>query len=824
MTLTRTAKRSDPAISAPRLRPEWAPPFAGAWAALVFALCTLALGFPALTGGFLVNPRSDQFYAGYPFREFAAASLKTGHGFPLWNPYLFGGLPYVAAMHGDIFYPTFLLRMVMPTDAAMTWSFMIHVFLAGLFTYFFLRAWGVRYISSIIGGVAYLMCGPLAAYVSPGHDGKLYVSALLPLTLFLLIRGIREGKAWVWGTLALVTGLAVLSPHPQLLQYMLLASGAFALYLAFAELETPNGLRLKLERSTAIRRLLYAFGAIVLGAVIGAVQFLPVREYVPFSPRAGGRDYDYATSFSLPIEEIINFYLPEFSGILDRYWGRNTIHLHSDYLGAASLFLAGLGLTSRRRGFRWFWIGTFVVSLLWALGGSTPFYHLVYALVPGSKFFRAPSTMLFMIGFAVAVLAALGTEEVELRPVSTRYAIGWLIAAAVVALLASIGGFSSLAKVIASSWAGDQADDAINANNAAVIIGAWRAFLVVALSALTVWMLDRRRIDRRMAAWAFVLLVALDLFSVEKQYWLFSPRASVLYHSDPALEYVKAQPEPGRVLAMPLVDTYGRRDVMLMYDGPMVDGIRLATGYHGNEIGRYQHLCGGTPDTRCDPRILLSPSFWRHENVRYLYTNADTTAIQQLLGPLNLPPLQKLVGPVIDAAGIPVYLYRLPGENPLAWLAPVFVKAPEDQAAGAVLDPRFDPARVAILDTNSIIPTKQIQALPAPLSIPVRVTHYAPGEIQVELASPPAAGSALIVSENFFPGWSATVDGRGAATDRVEYNLIGVELPTGARRVELHFDDSAYERGKLITLIAILLSLALVAVGLFLPRRSPPAS
>src|SRR5438552_3729621 len=99
-----------------------APRYASAWAALVYALATLTLAYPALGGSFLVNPGSDQYIAGYAFREFAAASLKAGHGFPQWNAYLFGGMPYIAAMHGDIFYPTFLLRMMLPTDQAMTWS------------------------------------------------------------------------------------------------------------------------------------------------------------------------------------------------------------------------------------------------------------------------------------------------------------------------------------------------------------------------------------------------------------------------------------------------------------------------------------------------------------------------------------------------------------------------------------------------------------------------------------------------------------------------------------------------------------------------------
>src|SRR5262245_41733737 len=144
------------------------PRLAGVWAALVYAVCTLALAYPALSGQFLVNPRSDQFIAGYAFREFAASQLRAGHGFPQWNPYLFGGMPYVAAMHGDVFYPTFLLRMVLPTDQAMTWGFAIHLFLAGLFTYGFLRAWGLGFFPSLLGGLAYMVSGQLASFASPG--------------------------------------------------------------------------------------------------------------------------------------------------------------------------------------------------------------------------------------------------------------------------------------------------------------------------------------------------------------------------------------------------------------------------------------------------------------------------------------------------------------------------------------------------------------------------------------------------------------------------------------------------------------------------------
>jgi hypothetical protein len=403
-------------IESPAAPATPAPRFALAWAALVYALAVLTLGYPALAGKFLVNPHSDQYIAGYAFREFAASTLRaTGH-FPLWNPYLFGGMPYIAAMHGDIFYPTFLLRMMMPTDVAMTWGFIIHIFLAGLFTYVFLRALGYGFYGALVGGLAYMMSGQIASAVSPGHDGKLFVSALFPLALLFLYRGIRQGKGWAFGAFALIVGLCVLSPHPQLLQYMLLASGAYALFLAFATLDN-----VRLPRNVAIRRLGLALVAVVIGLAIGAVQYLPVREYVKWSPRAGGLgDYATATSYAWPPEELLNVYLPQFSGMLDYYWGRNGIHFHSDYVGVVVLVLAGaafIGLRADpRRKQIYFWL--VVVGELDALLSHPVRDCAGHQILPGAchnlvrRLTRDRATRLRRHG---AVSSAAGDAEISAR-------------------------------------------------------------------------------------------------------------------------------------------------------------------------------------------------------------------------------------------------------------------------------------------------------------------------------------------------------------------------------------------------------------------------
>jgi hypothetical protein len=805
-----------PSISAPR--------FAMGWAALTYALATLALAYPALSGQFLVNPHSDQYIAGFAFRDFATQALRAGQGIPHWNPYLFGGLPYIAAMHGDIFYPTALLRLLIGTDAGMTWGFIIHTFLAGLFTYGFLRAWGLGFISSLVGGLAYMLSGPIASYASPGHDGKLFVSALLPLALWLLIRGIRDGRAWAWGAFAITIGLAVLSPHPQLLQYLLLTSGSFALFLALGS----DGNGIPLDRRTGVRRLALALAAVILGMAIGGIQFLPVREYVAWSPRVG-RDYAYATSYSFPLIELINVYLPQFTGILDKYWGPNTIHLHSEYIGGPVLLLAtaAFGRDSRKR-FRRFWIGAGIVAFIWMLGGSTPFFHLVYELVPGTKFFRAPSTIIYVLSFALSVLAALGTERVLARDVSRNVLYGWAAFGALVAILASTGALTNMARTGALAYgqavaaqqgydpsvAPQIAQQVADRNSTDVTLGAWRSLIFLALAVGAIVAYQRGKLPVRWLGIALVVIVGIDQWSIGRLYWLFSPPARVLYASDPAIEFLKHEPQPGRVIVHALSDSgvnypdpYFGTNHEGSGTGLMVHGIRSLTGYHGNELGRYQRLVNLRSANGASAE--LSPMLWRHENTRYLYTNVAVPDTQ----------LKLLVGPVKNSAGSTVYLYRLPGENPYAWVAAGMTKASDDDVLQAVLDPRFDPRRLAVVSDTSALQLSPISAPPAPLDISATTSNYAPGHATIALSAPTPKDAALVVSENYYPGWRATVDGSPRPTFRADYNLIGVQLPAGARTVELTFRDDAVAKGKAVTFVAILLALVALAGGVVMDRR-----
>jgi hypothetical protein len=779
------------------------PRFALAWAALVYAVCTIALGYPALGGEFLVNPNSDMFNTGYAYRVFGTEELRSTGDFAQWNAYILGGIPYVAAQHGDIFYPTVLLRLLLPIDVAITWSFLAHLFLAGLFTFGFVRALGFTFWPALFAGVAYMMSGQVASLVSPGHDGKMYVSALAPLLLWMIVRAVRDGRMWAWGMIALVTGLAILTPHYQMVYYLALFCIPFAIWIALRGGAEP------LPSSVATRRVVAAGGAAVLGLAIAAIAFLPFYTYLDFAARGTARGYEYATSYSMPPEEMLNFYLPHFSGFIEEYWGRNPLKFHGEYVGAVVLMLAGLafGAPNRRREL-WFWGITGGVATLVALGGHTPFYRLWY-LLPMMKVVRAPAMIFYIAQLAIAIFAAIGLERLLRDGVKRGYLIGWGAFALVILVMAGGGALTSFAQSISPP----ERYGFIAQQTGSLIGGAVRSFLFVAAAIAIVWAGASRRLSRLGMAAALVALAATDLWSVQRRYFRFSPPARDLYASDPAIQYLQQLDEPGRAIALSLGEG-GVGDPVFTGDALMAHRVRTVTGHQGNELQRWVDLAG--LKSPAPPPNLFKREFRRLTNTRFWLTDVELPPEHPQLPGMRFA---RRVGPVRNASGRDVWLFELQESNPAAWLTPLVAEAGAEAIRATVMDPSFDVRRAALFDSSDAVQGQTITAAPEPLATAAQVRYLSPRHIQVDLDNPAPAASALVVSENWYPGWTARVDGQPVTTARADYALIGVPLPAGARRIELTFFDPAYARGRLITAGALLVTLSLIAGGIVMERR-----
>ncbi len=755
-----------------------------------FVVFVALMSLPLLQGQWLVGPWSDQV-GGFAVRQWAADQWRaTGH-VPLWNPMIYGGLPYVATLgHGDVFYPASFLRLIMSADLALGIWFVMHMILAGLFTYLFLRRLGISWLGAVVGGLAYQLSGIIVSLAGPGHDGKLAVSTLLPLAFLAVYASVKQRQWWGYGLLAVSVGLALLSPHVQMTYYLLLSSGLFALYCAFGEGgEEKAGPR--------IGRLAIALGAVAVGFGVAAPQLLPFIEYIPHSPRAESfRDFAGSASYGIPWAHVPEFFLAGFTGHGDSYWSTNGLKLHSEYLGLPVIALAVLGFRDRQRRLIWWLGGIGVLFLLISLSSSTPFYRLWWSVMPYVKKTRAPGMAFFVVALVVSTFAALGAGRLE-QGAGAKHAKAWLIAAGAVGLLALAGVFGRLAE----SLARDQQTLAATALAGTIRTGALLG--AVALAAVAVMVILRQKGTLPAAAFAILLplVVGADLWRDGRHFWTFQPPPRQgLYRDDALVTRVRQEPLPFRVLDL-TANAYPI-NVLQGHDIPQV------LGYFGFEIRYYDELLGGQHEWS---NLLGSTRLWDLLSVRFVIA-PDT---------MHLPGFHRELGPVVTAAGRQAYLYRADSTPPYARVVPAALKLDDARTPATLADPRlpgFD--RVVFVPADAPVTTPPISELPPPSAARARVTAWQPGAMTVELEPAPAAASYLLVSENWYVDWRATVDGARAPVLRGDHSLITVPVPAGARRVELAFRSSWYDRGKLVSVASLALILGSFGAPLVRRRRT----
>jgi len=261
--------------------------FAAGWAVLLAVLFA-----PLLAGGVIVNPMSDG-KDGYVTRHFAATVIRAWGEIPRWDPYIFGGQPFLGAMYGDQAYPiSLILRAIFPPALGIGLGMVFHLWLGAVGMLVFLRRLRHAWSSAIVGATAYGLGGPLIGLLFPGHDGKIFVLGLLPWGLTAILEAARTARPVAfagWGT---VLGLMLLSPHFQMTYYFCLLAGAWVLFLLLTE--TPRPLRWRVLAGMAIGS---AGGLLLAGA-----QLLPFLDYLPFSPRSAGGSstsgWHWSTSYS----------------------------------------------------------------------------------------------------------------------------------------------------------------------------------------------------------------------------------------------------------------------------------------------------------------------------------------------------------------------------------------------------------------------------------------------------------------------------------------------------------------------------------------------
>lgn len=694
------------------------------WFALLFLAAATALFFwPLWVAGYRFPKGSGDLWGQlYPVWSFAAEWLRRGV-FPLWSDRIMGGDPILAEGQYGLFnplnWPLFLAYPIPQWLVLLRGAFSF--WLAGAGLYLYLRRsplWRLGRAPSLLGAVAYMFADPFIVHL--GHPQFNDAMAWLPWVLLGVDRAARHRRAIV-GT-ALAVGMLLLAGHAQASLYGTVAVSLYALWQV-AEGGTSEG-------PSRLGRLLLSG---LIGIALAAPALIPGIERFPFTDRAGGVP-QLLCGYAFPPEMSIDFLTPLYHGRAPEHLWPHWVKVESGYLGAVALYLALLGWIGRPFASRtWFAVGLGALFYLFALGCWGPIYPALFRCFPPIALMGKTARAMFVVSFALALLAAQGVECLQRN---RRATLWWSIGLFV---------FGVVLWWQAPAWvsAVPMGDYRLRA-----LTGLRFAALLAGVSALLGWEATRGRLWGRAGLLLLLLaeLVATGALAETEP----TPKPDTTHTA--ALAFLRADPGWFRVDVDPIARGLWSPASL------QAEGFEVAQGT-GNpmELREFNILRWRIPSAT-------------HPAYRML-------GVKYLIVPKGSPPGGEGIWPVfIDDPTVDIHLNTL--ALPRAWLVyQTEVVENYGQALERVLDENFRPEAVAILQDGP--------RLEGAGQGRIEVGYYGPNDIVffVETDAP----ALLVLSDTFYPGWQAKVDGQRVPIYRTNAVFRGVLVPAGRHRVEMHF-------------------------------------
>ena len=778
---------------------------------IILVVLLAVLFHPLVFGGKVLVSADAVAPAG--FAAAAQQSVKEGGPYPLWNPYVFLGMPSFGSLTYNpyVYFPDVILQgihKVLPFLPAMTWL-LLYYFVAGLFMYLLLKEAGLSLEAGLFAGVAFLLTPNLVAVGAFGHGSKLVNCAFIPVIMLLTMRLLRRGDALSFGLLALCAGLQLLRAHVQIVYYTWLAVGLYCLlFLAMKSAEAPAA-------RTRVKRVVFVGLALAVALAFGSLLYLPVLDYSAYSSRGavegGGMEFGRATDWSFSPVEMMTFLVPSWLGFGgSTYWGSMPFTDYPNYMGILPLFLALIGLVFVRKREVLFFLLLAVLSLLVSFGKHfEPLYRLLYEGLPYFNKFRVPVMILVLTQFAVAGLAAYGIAAVlqarRSAPEGSRLArfVMWLglgfLAVWLVWLV--FGGSISMwydGMVTDALQAKALAAGATNFSASAVAGVAQRCFEMVRQDVLVlgligfagfmaVYLFLKRKLSAGALAAILVCLTLADLWRVDARIVgpMVGERSSVSTESfsDDVTEFLQRDQSLYRVFPM----------------GPDFRNNKFAAfrifsvgGYHAAKPSLFEEFHGSVLNAG-----HITPAVLAMLNVKYVIFPEYVSA-------------GDLLSLAFDGSR-KVYEFKAP--LPRAFLADSVVVLGSAQAVlDSIVSAGFDPSRTAyVLEP---VPAATVTSRGSS----ARIVSYGLNEIALEAQV--AAPCFLVLSELYYPDWKAEVDGARVEIYRTDFVLRGLPLAPGAHKIRFFYESRSLRTGTFLTAAASLVILGcLVPSAVRLVRR-----
>lgn len=331
----------------------------------------------------------------YPWRFLAIEQIKKGE-VPLWNPYNLSGSPLAATLQAGAFYPLNFLFFFLPFSLG--WSFLIVLqpLLAGLFLYWYLRNLNIHSLASLLGAITFAFSGFSIAWLEWGTIG--HVALWLPL-LLLCIDKVFGKKHFLWMVLfVFALASSFFAGHVQTFFYVsVLATGYFLLrWFQFG-------------RS---KKIFFSFILLTICfLLLTFIQWYPMLQLIMQSAREIDLvPWNQQEGWFIPVSHLIQFVAPDFFGnpTTLNYWGTWNYGEMVGYVGIVSLLSALFAILARRDKETYFFATFLFLALLFALPtfiAELPFIVNIPFLATSQ-----PTRLLFIVDFALSVLAALGFD------------------------------------------------------------------------------------------------------------------------------------------------------------------------------------------------------------------------------------------------------------------------------------------------------------------------------------------------------------------------------------------------------------------------------
>jgi len=703
------------------------------------------------------RPAFDTYAQFYPNIMYAIESLKAGGGL-LWNPFQSCGQPFFADIQVGLLYPLNWIFAFLPREAALLGLVMGNLTIAGIGMVCFCRTLGLNAAACLVGMITLQWSSgvlQLASW-SPTHIGTY---AWLPVALWrtevLIRKPSLRSAMWLGGVLS----IQLLPGFPQ---FSMFTYQLILLSVVWELLQPGQSRRLLILRLTGL--------ALIIPVFMVAIQLLPSIELSANSIRHG------AQSMADIGAGIAGGYFA------DHGWRDTRFPFATLWLGPFLLGFAALWDARTRRMAIWL-LASSVLYFVLSLGPGSPVFD-IYARLPAGSLFRDPIRFLFVQGFLMAGLAALGCQAI-LDSVSTNPE--WRRTGAKILLFGALTAACMLTVPRLLKTSG------------------LTAAIVIFLAILTAPFL-RGRVMK--PALALILLGSIGWhMAVVGRRPMQSLRAGNVYgRDDQVLEKVKA-----RLSSQDRIFIEGRNlDFTLTPKTAQMQRIPSAYDYQPQSLARYADFFVFMTGMRRNDSFrtwlylrkgggLLQHSRVRHFRPRFLnWMAVRYLVVDQAIDKTSTVPASRRWKKIEDLESVGVY-ENLDAKPRARFIHKLIREDSKDPLLQIQSDSRLTPGNAVVAD----YPDGSPMEYPNSTKAKVNFLSDEPEYVSLQVESP--APGFVLLADSFYPGWQATVDGVSAPIYRANYAFRLVPIPAGSTTLEFRYRPKSVLVGAVVTIVSTIL-------------------